>query len=120
MTSSATEFDVEAINIGEQKTFDFEIVKSSSAVPGGDDQNKFDFGYIVIAVCVLVVIAVGFVLVHKKKKNNIAMLLIGCILLPYFAFNTQGYADAATRSISLRQNATMGEEAFRVGAEIEY
>ncbi len=120
MTSSVTEFDVDTINIGEQKTFDFEIVKSNSLVPGGDAQNKFDVRYIVIAVCVLVVIAVGFVLVRKRKKNNIAMLLIGCVLLPYFAFNTQGYADAATRSISLRQNATMGEEAFRVGAEIEY
>ena len=118
ITTSQTEITADPISIGDKTEFNFQIVKSEIKEPGSE--NKFDSRYIVIAVCILVIIAVGFVLRYTRRKNIVSMLLIGCILLPYFAFSTQGTADAATRYILIGENVTIGEETYRVEAEIEY
>ena len=97
ITTSQTEITVDPISIGDKTEFNFQIVKSEIKEPGSE--NKFDSRYIVIAVCILVIIAVGFVLRYTRRKNIVSMLLIGCILLPYFAFSAECTADAATRYI---------------------
>ena len=118
ITTSQTEITADPISIGDKTEFNFQIVKSEIKEPGSE--NKFDSRYIVIAVCILVIIAVGFVLRYTRRKNIVSMLLIGCILLPYFAFSAECTADAATRYILIGENVTIGEETYRVEAEIEY
>ena len=118
ITTSQTEITADPISIGDKTEFNFQIVKSEIKEPGSE--NNFDSRYIVIAVCILVIIAVGFVLRYTRRKNIVSMLLIGCILLPYFAFSAECTADAATRYILIGENVTIGEETYRVEAEIEY
>ena len=118
ITTSQTEITADPISIGDKTEFNFQIVKSEIKESGSE--NKFDSRYIVIAVCILVIIAVGFVLRYTRRKNIVSMLLIGCILLPYFAFSAECTADAATRYILIGENVTIGEETYRVEAEIEY
>ena len=122
IVASATDFSINyVIAVGDKWDFNAVIEKSELKAPDIDTEQKSDGIYIVMAVSIacLIVAVIVFVCI-RKKKNNIAMLLIGSILLPYFAFSTNGTADAATRYITLSENVTIGDETYRIEAEIEY
>ena len=120
--ASATDFSINyVIAVGDKWDFNAVIEKSELKAPDIDTEQKSDGIYIVMAVSIacLIVAVIVFVCI-RKKKNNVAMLLIGSILLPYFAFSTNGTADAATRYITLSENVIIGDETYRIEAEIEY